>query len=150
MIYFLLAALAAALIIYGVILGATPNKRQRGSHRPSASSRGYHGYVDPSEIKVRWETIMATSRTGASGLKSAINEADKLFDYVMRQLGYAGETMAERLKVAGSKLSDQNSVWRAHKLRNALAHEVGFDLVASQANEALHDFERGLRDLGAL
>lgn len=68
----------------------------------------------------------------------------------MKSQGYSGEVMAERLKQAQTKLSDRNAVWSAHKLRNALAHEVGFDLVASQAQEALRAFERGLKDLGAL
>jgi hypothetical protein len=45
---------------------------------------------------------------------------------------------------------DTIAVWRAHKLRNTLAHELNFDLVPSQAHEALADFERGLRELGAL
>jgi hypothetical protein len=95
-------------------------------------------------------TIMAGSQTGAAGLKSAINEADKLLDHVMRQQGAGGDTMGERLKSFGNRFSDRNGVWRAHKLRNVLAHEVGFDLVPSQAREALADFERAMKDLGAL
>jgi hypothetical protein len=61
--------------------------------------------------------------------------------------------MGERLKSARPRFADRglyDALWRAHKLRNALAHEVGFDLVPSQAKEALRDFERGLKYLGAL
>jgi hypothetical protein len=150
-IYFLIAILAVGLLLYGAIIaGAKPKKR---SSRSTPSSRGYRGFVDTAETKARWETIMATSKTGASGLKSSINEADKLFDHVMKQLGIPGHTMGDRLKAGRSRFTNYdtyNSVWRAHKLRNSLAHDVGFDLVVSQANEALHDFERGLRELGAL
>jgi hypothetical protein len=142
MITFLIVALIAAGLLYAVMLGASPQAR-----RPQSRGRGS---VNAAEIRPRWEAIMATSRSGASGLKSAIAEADKLFDYAMKQLGYPGETFADRLKVAQRELSDREAVWRAHKLRNALAHEIGFDLVVAQANDALRGFERGLKDLGAL
>jgi hypothetical protein len=137
-------------IMLFAIVESGSRKRFGKSGRPVASSRGYRGSVDQSEISARWQTIMATSSTGASGLKSAINEADKLLDHVMKQLGYPGEKMADRLKLAGPRFTDRNNVWRAHKLRNALAHEISFDLVPSQAKEALRDFEQGLKDLQAL
>lgn len=147
MITFLILILVAGFILYAVIESGRGKKR-RG--RSGASTREYHGSVNRADIATRWQTIMATSATGASGLKSSINEADKLLDHAMRQLGYPGEKMSDRLKLAGPRFSDRNAVWRAHKLRNALAHEIGFDLVPSQAKEALRDFEQGLRDLGAL
>ncbi len=147
MFAFLLVALLAGVILYAVVINGTPKRKYT---RTVASSRGYRGHVDQSEIKSRWETIMHVSNTGASGLKSSLNEADKLLDHVMKQLGYGGEKMADRLKLAGPRFTDQNAVWRAHKLRNALAHEVGFDLVPSQAKEALNDFEQALKDLQAM
>ena len=146
MMYYLIIILVIGLLLYAVIESGS---RKRKPHRRSPRA-SYNGYVNPTEIRTRWDIIMATSTTGASGLKSAINEADKLFDYVLKQLGYPGEKMADRLKLAGPRFVNRNNVWRAHKLRNALAHEVGFDLVVSQAKEALADFEQGLKDLGAL
>jgi hypothetical protein len=144
---YLIIILVAALILYAVVLSGSKPKPH---HRPVASSRGYRGFVDQAEIKSRWHTIMSTSNTGASGLKSSINEADKLLDHVMKQLGYEGEKMADRLKLAGPRFTNRDAVWRAHKLRNALAHEIGFDLVPSQAKEALADFEQALKDLQAM
>ena len=146
---FLVLILVGGLMLFALVESGN-RKRHGKSGRPVASSRGYRGSVDQSEITARWQTIMATSSTGASGLKSSINEADKLLDHVMKQLGYPGEKMSDRLKLAGPRFTNRNAVWSAHKLRNALAHEVGFDLVPSQAKEALRDFEQGLRDLGAI
>lgn len=146
---FLILILVAGLMLFALVESGS-RKRFGKSGRPVASSRGYRGSVDQSEITARWHTIMATSATGASGLKSSLNEADKLLDHVMKQLGYPGEVMSDRLKLAGPRFTNRDAVWRAHKLRNALAHEVNFDLVPSQAKEALRDFERGLKDLGAL
>jgi len=151
MFTFLIIALVAGIILYAVIESGSSKNRKHT--RPVASSRGYRGHVDTEEIRTRWDTIMAVSNTGASGLKSSVNEADKLLDHVMKSLGFGGQTMGERLKYGRDRFTDKetyNAVWRAHKLRNALAHEMGFDLVPSQAKEALADFERGLRNLGAL
>ena len=148
MIIFLAIILISGLVLYAVIESGGSKKRK--FTRPVASSRGYRGFIDQSEIDARWTIIMATSSIGASGLKSAINEADKLLDHVMKQVGYPGDKMSDRLKLAGPRFTDRNNVWRAHKLRNALAHEIGFDLVPSQAKEALADFEQALKDLGAL
>lgn len=141
MVYLIIIFFGGALL-YAVILGA--------SKQPAKKRGGRTSSIDRVDINHKWTAILASSKTGAAGLKGAISDADKLFDYAMKQLGYPGETFADRLKVAQRELSNRDAVWRAHKLRNALAHEMGFDLVPSQANEALRDFERGLNDLGAL
>jgi hypothetical protein len=151
----LIAVLVAAVLLYAVVVsGAGKKKRPRHqTHRSYASSTSHASRLDPAETRGRWDTIMAISKTGASGLKSSINEADKLFDHVMLSQGLYGSTMGERLKSARGRFSNYSTydaVWRAHKLRNTLAHEFNFDLVPSQAHEALADFERGLRELGAL
>jgi hypothetical protein len=152
MIAYLILLLAAALILYGVVVTGAGKHKHR-PHRNMPTSRGSRGYVDSAEVGARWSTIMATSNTGDSGLKSAVNEADKLFDHVLKQLAVDGETMGERLKHAKSKFDDYavyDAVWRAHKLRNSLAHDLGFDLVPSQAKDALKGFENGLKALKAI
>lgn len=121
--------------------------QEKGGARPRKGAAA----LDRELIITRWQAIEAGAGSGGAGLKNAVMEADKLLDYAMKGLGFPGETMGERLKSGqSSRFSDLNAIWRAHKLRNAFAHEVGADLVASQANEALRDFERGLKDLGVL
>lgn len=79
-----------------------------------------------------------------------IIEADKLLDKALVEMGVPGKTMGERLKRAGSKFSKLNSVWRAHKLRNAIAHESGFEVSYKQAYNALAIYKQALKDLGAI
>ena len=79
-----------------------------------------------------------------------IIEADKLLDKAMHEMGVAGKTMGDRLKRANSKFSDINSVWRAHKLRNAIAHESGLEIGYKQATTALNIYKQALKDLGAI
>jgi hypothetical protein len=153
MIVFLIIVLVAGGIIYAFMLSKAPKQRYRGARPISNGGRSSSHEPKLGDVRERWSIIMATSQGGAAGLKSSITEADKLIDAVMRSQGLAGDTMADRLKAAKNRFSDYSvydGIWRAHKLRNALAHEVGFDLVPSQARDALQAFERGLKDLKAL
>ncbi|MBW4061612.1 hypothetical protein HJC99_03540 [Candidatus Saccharibacteria bacterium] len=150
MIALLVVALVAGAILYAFIMAKSP---QQGKRSGRSKGRSYTSSPQLGDVRERWSVIMATSAGGAAGLKNAISEADKLFDGVMRAQGLPGDTMADRLKAAKPRFSNYgiyDGIWRAHKLRNALAHEVSFDLVPSQTREALSDFERGLRDLKAL
>lgn len=77
----------------------------------------------------------------------SILDADKLLDYALGQHGFVG-TLGEKLKKAGPRFRDLNSVWSAHKLRNRLAHELGEQSV-NEAKRALAHFKQALNDLGA-
>ena len=144
----LILILVGALVLYAMIFARAPR-------RPGRPSGGRYQTVNLSrgEVLTRWQAIMAASEGGAAGLKNAVSEADKLVDNVLRSHGFRGETMGERLKSARPRFSDYgtyDALWRAHKLRNSLAHDMSFDLVPSQAKEALRDFEHALKALGAL
>ena len=77
-------------------------------------------------------------------------EADKLLDKALCEMGVQGKTMGERMKRAGSKFTQLNSVWYAHKLRNQIAHEHGFKVEYNQARHALETYKQALKDLGAI
>ncbi len=143
MIYALIIILVTAVLVYGMIMSK--------SAKPGVK-RGRRGHIDRAMISNRWDTIKLTSETGAAGLKNSITEADKLLDHVMREMGFGGQTMAERLRSAEKRFSrsQYDAIWQAHKLRNSLAHDIGFDLVPSMAKDALRTFEQALRTLGAL
>jgi hypothetical protein len=106
--------------------------------------------LDHDEFRQRWQRIQQLHGQGEAGWQLAIMEADKLLDQALRQSGYHGETMGERLKSARNVFRNNNEVWKAHKLRNRLAHEQDVHLNNMFANQALHGFEAGLKDLGAL
>lgn len=140
-IWLLLGVLAVALLAFAVISQSAPKKQTQKTHR---------GSVDRDFVSRKWANIRTMSQGTGSSLRDAVSEADKLLDYAMKGSGIKGATMGERLKNHRGRFSDINSVWSAHKLRNALAHEADFDLVPSQAREAVKNFERALKDLGAL
>lgn len=80
----------------------------------------------------------------------AIIEGDKLLDKAMNEMGLPGKTMGDKLKKSGGRFSNLNGVWRAHKLRNAIAHETGFEVSYKQAFNALAIYKQALMDLGAI
>jgi hypothetical protein len=80
----------------------------------------------------------------------AIINGDKLLDRAMVEMGVPGKTMGERLKHASDRFTDVNSVWRAHKLRNVIAHESDYEISYRQATNALAIYKQALKDLGAI
>jgi hypothetical protein len=143
-IIFLVIILAIGLIMAMVITAAKPKPRRSKTFRANRS-----GSVDRAFVQQKWESIELMIH-GHGSLREAVMEADMLLDYVLKKSGARGDTMGERLKSSGSRFSDTNTIWTAHKLRNSLAHESQFDLVPSQAKEAVGYFHQGLKDLGAL
>lgn len=114
-----------------------------------SSKKGYT--FDVEEYQTRWlkienNLIKSDPRT----YNLAVIEADKLLEYAMHEMGAPGKTMGENLKKIGNRFSKLNSVWSAHKLRNQIAHEHGFEVDYAQANRALAAFKQALKDLGAI
>ncbi len=81
---------------------------------------------------------------------NAVINADKLLDKALIEMGVPGKTMGDRLKKSGDKFSELDKVWRAHKLRNALAHEDDLEITYKQASFALAIYKQALKDLGAI
>lgn len=81
---------------------------------------------------------------------TTVIEADKLLDKAMIEMGIPGKTMGDRLKRGGDRFTHLNAVWRAHKLRNALAHESDLEITYKQAFNALAIYKQALKDLGAI
>lgn len=82
--------------------------------------------------------------------KLAIIEADIVLDETLKQRGYAGASLGERLKsVSPSQLASLNDAWEAHKVRNRIAHE-GADFVLTKriAQETIGRYQRVFGEFG--
>lgn len=82
--------------------------------------------------------------------KLAIIEADIILDEVLKQQGYAGNSLGERLKsISPQQLDSLQDAWEAHKVRNRIAHE-GADFILTQrlAQETVTKYQRVFTEFG--
>jgi len=98
-----------------------------------------------------WFTIeRQLVRDQESSYHLAVLNADKLLGHALKQRGFRGETMGERMKTAQNVWTNTQSVWTAHKLRNQIAHEPNVKVTYDTARHALAAFKQALKDVGAI
>lgn len=105
--------------------------------------------LNKTKCQQRWLDLLSHVRTH-EGMILAVIDADRLLEDVLKKRGYKGKTVGERLVAAQKILSDNDSAWYAHKLRNRLVHEPEIRLKKDEAKNALAGFKQALHDLGAL
>ncbi len=132
---FIIAILIVAVLVFIAIL--------------LTGKRGYHFNVESYQAKFLAIENKLKQDNPATFMTSII-EGDKLLDKALVEMGTPGKTMGDRLKRAGGRFSNLNSVWRAHKLRNAIAHESDIEISYKQASNALAIYKQALKDLGAI
>ena len=115
----------------------------------SRLSRRIPRRLDTDYFQVRWMELLARVKT-PDGMALAVIDGDKLLDEALKKRRFKGRTMGERLVHAQRSLSDNDSAWYAHKLRNRLVHEPNIRLRKREAQTALAGFRQALQDLGAL
>lgn len=99
-----------------------------------------------------WNHVLEKARKNPpQSLFLGIIEADGLVDNVLKKIGIPGEHMADRLeRLAGRDLKSIDRLWRAHKVRNDLAHTPGFTLDPHDAEQILGDYEAFLKEIEAI
>lgn len=116
----------------------------------SLSRRGVAS-LDVERYRLQWLGIESQlKRDEPSSYHLAVLNADKLLDKALKERGYKGETMGERMKMAKNTWSNANNVWGAHKLRNQIAHEHEVRVTYEDARRALAGFKQALKDVGAI
>jgi hypothetical protein len=82
--------------------------------------------------------------------KLAIIEADIMLDDVLKQRGYVGNSLGERLKgISPGQLNSLDDAWEAHKIRNRVAHDgADFVLTKREAEETINRYRRVFSEFG--
>ncbi len=106
---------------------------------------------DPTVAR-HWAAILHRVKSGTQdAMKYAILEADALVDHVLKKMGLTGEHMADRLtQIIPDQVPSLERAWKAHRLRNELAHTPGMTVTAAETKTALTAFRDFLLELGAL
>jgi hypothetical protein len=95
----------------------------------------------------RWEIISKYMSDDMPDMwKLGIIEADDLLDNALKNAGYLGNGLGDRLKSANFKTIDL--AWEAHKIRNRIAHAgINFSLTEREARKAFVMYEAVFKDL---
>lgn len=134
MIFFLIGIIAFGIIVL-TLVGMVGKK--------------HFGPTGQKYFQDKWMELLTRVKT-PEGMVLAVIDADKLLDEALRRKHYKGKTTGERLVAAQRDISDNDTVWYAHKLRNRLVHEPNVHLKKSEAQNALAGFRACLKDLDVL
>jgi hypothetical protein len=133
---YLYLAIAACVLLFIVVLFAS-----RLRHRPKKLNVKYY--------QGHWNEVQSLCKSQNTWPLAIIN-GDKLLDDALKARRYKGKTMGERLVSAQRDLTDNDSVWFGHKLRNKLVHEETPPIKQAEVMKVLTGFRQALKDLGAL
>lgn len=126
MLYVIIAGIVLAAVIILFVLFA------RNLWKPKLSK------TSSAKIQSQWTHLMALPDK-----HRRLMDADAVLDLTFKELGIRG-SLGDKLKKMGKYLPNENDVWRAHKLRNRIAHEPGMQLSEKEVAEALHAFRQAI------
>jgi len=135
----MLMLLFAGVLVVGLILIFVMTMSRRGTRQ-----------LDRQAYQKDWLAIEMSVSSEPHSQQFAILQADKLLDRALRERGYKGETMGERMTAASRVFTRRDAVWAAHKLRNRIAHEDKVRINSGLTKKALASFKRALKDVGAI
>lgn len=115
---------------------------------------GNRGSLDLNYVNQKWQEIEVLMNQGKpSAYQAAIIEADKLVDYVLEnKVGTAG-SMADRLKRSQKNFrnySDYDGLWKAHKVRNGIAHQTNYEVLYPEVKRTISQYQKALKELKVL
>jgi len=100
----------------------------------------------------KWKKILSRLETGLeSESKLALIEAEAILDETLKEMGYTGETLGERLKnVTSDILSNIEQVLEIHKICSDIRYDPTYKLSLDGARAAISIYEKALKDLEAI
>lgn len=133
-IEFLIAAIGAGLAALGLITFVAKRPRKD---------------LDRQYFTKKWNELQKLCGKSETW-PMAVIQADSLLDEALRKRHFKGKTMGERLVSAQRTMTDNDTMWFGHKLRNKLVHETDIQLTEKEVKKALLGLRQALRDVGAL
>ena len=102
------------------------------------------------KIKTEWKNINTLlAGKSPSQLRQALISVDKCLDNALGDI-VGGKSLGDKLKNSQNKFDRTvyNNIWEAHKVRNSLIHESGYEPPYFVLTKGVEDLKRGLEALG--
>lgn len=140
--WFLLALALAFLVIIVYLKLRLAEVEHAGWHSYHAHQEEHHDETHPKNP--RWSQIMGLmSSASESDWRRAVIEADIMLGQLLTERGFVGADIGEQLRGASrAHFSTLDSAWDAHRVRNQIAHEPGYQLSIRDAQSAIDNYRR--------
>ena len=98
------------------------------------------------------DVIKHISSDSPNDWKLAIIEADIILDEVLKEAGYQGASLGERLRsISPAQLQSLDAAWQAHKVRNQVAHGgADFILTHKLAQDTIKQYRIVFHEFGLM
>ena len=104
---------------------------------------------DVPKSQLRWNRIKEQANSDSEqSWRLAILEADIMLNELLDVMGYKGDTMADKMRVADrSTFPSIDLAWEAHKIRNRIAHDgSAHQLTARETRRVIAIYEKVFKD----
>lgn len=138
--------LVSALLLFGLIYAYIRHEQlsEVGSEILRQQEQAFAKLHRKDVKNMRWQDVLTHIDSDRSNdWKLAIIEADIILDELLKTLGYAGQSVGEKLKSASPEtFKTINQAWRAHNMRNRVAHEgAELELGKREAKETITEYQ---------
>lgn len=154
---FALLGLSLAVILLGflvyVAVKLTIVEHEGFHHRAHEEAEKSIEEGEVSSLNPRWDLIMTLASSGnESDWRRAILEADIMLGELLSDKGYRGESIGEQLKdVNPLQFNTLDLAWKAHKMRNAIAHlGEAFPLSQRDTQATIDQYARVFEEFGII
>ncbi len=98
--------------------------------------------------EINWSIVKESLEEGTiSGYKIAVIEAGKILENLLRQKGYPGKTIHDRILNARDYFHNLEGLLRAEKIRQNLVNNLEYQLTSIQVEDAINAYHQAVIDL---
>ena len=154
-VYSAIAFALSALFIYGIIYSYI-KINEYGEYKVNKfkeEEKKWNQLKEPNQGNRRWKEVEEhVHSNNPNDWKLAIIESDVMLDKMLADAGFAGNTVADRIRSAsGRSFTTIDDAWQAHRMRNKIAHG-GTDFVLTQkmAQATLIQYRKVFEEFGII
>lgn len=145
------SVIISGILVWGIIYAIV---RSKWINRKTELWMDYLGVGDVGKRRQlrAWKQIVRKMRSDdINNWKTAIIDADKILDDIVKSSGYRADTADERIKqLAPEALSNSEEVKEAHRVRNRVAQEPDFMITKEEALATLKIYKKSFQEFGLL
>lgn len=145
------SVIISGILIWGTIYAIV---RSKWINRKTELWMDYLGVGDVGKRRQlrAWKQIVRKMRSDdINNWKTAIIDADKILDDIVKSSGYRADTADERIKqLAPEALSNSEQVKEAHRVRNRAAQEPDFMITKEETLATLKIYKKSFQEFGLL